>query len=431
MATINILACSGNQSSRALSSTLSYCMREAKTELDGEKLVTGINCVAENAYTEMMCTKNRFEKTDGRMYYHLDQSFHPDEKITPQLAHKIACEFAENQFKGYEVVVATHIDADHIHSHFVVNSVSFEDGKKYHSDRNNIQKLRDASDEICRKYGLSVIENRKNRETEDIGTREYRSALKGESWKITLAVNVTDCMTKAKTKDEFKELMKRKGYQVAWENNRKYITYTTPDGKKCRDNKLHDMKFRKEVMECEFNIRAEIQRSYADEPEYAGAGFKANQMCGDNGDELEWNYKGGKFSDGSNKNTSGYASGYSESGGNGEVHQSDAGNDKGKSEWNEDGINTELFRTGWETERGLCFSAGGDSSAVSGTNEEMDAVFDGSGSADIDIGSDILGLIASLGGTTSDEDEKDKMHKQYVSERKDKEKESQGFKISY
>ena len=150
MATVNFLSCNSKQTSGGLSSTLNYCEREAKTAYDGKRLVTGINCNAENAYTEMMCTKEQYDKTDGRMYYHLVQSFHPDEKITPEEAHKVACEFAESQFKNVEVGVATHVDAEHIHSHFVINSVSFEDGKKYHSSKNDLQKLRDASDEICK-----------------------------------------------------------------------------------------------------------------------------------------------------------------------------------------------------------------------------------------------------------------------------------------
>lgn len=90
---------------------------------NGRKLVSGVNCVPQSAFNEMMNTKIQYRKTDGRMYYHLFQSFHPDEPITPETAHEIALKFAQEQFKGYEVLVATHIDREHIHSHFIVNSV--------------------------------------------------------------------------------------------------------------------------------------------------------------------------------------------------------------------------------------------------------------------------------------------------------------------
>ena len=97
---------------------LDYCSRNAKTNHDGKRLVTGINCVAQSAYNEMMNTKLRYKKSDGRMYYHLLQSFHPDEKLTPETAHEIALHFAEKNFKGYEILVATHVDRNHIQYEF-------------------------------------------------------------------------------------------------------------------------------------------------------------------------------------------------------------------------------------------------------------------------------------------------------------------------
>ena len=91
------------------------------------------------------------------MFYHLIQSFHPHENITPEKAHQIAVRFASEQFKGYETVISTHVDQEHIHSHFVINSVNFETGYKYHADKNELQRLRNESDKLCLEYGLSVI----------------------------------------------------------------------------------------------------------------------------------------------------------------------------------------------------------------------------------------------------------------------------------
>ena len=138
MATVNIMKSKRSQTRAGLAFILSYCKRDRKTIYEGKKLVSGINCVPESVYHEMMNTKMHYGKTDGRMFYHITQSFHPDEPITPELAHEIALRFAKENFGDYEVLVATHTDKSHIHSHLVVNSVSCETGYKYHSDNENI-----------------------------------------------------------------------------------------------------------------------------------------------------------------------------------------------------------------------------------------------------------------------------------------------------
>lgn len=441
MATVNFLSCSSKQTSGGLSSTLNYCEREAKTAYDGDRLITGINCNAENAYTEMMCTKEQYDKTDGRMYYHLVQSFHPDEKITPEEAHKVACEFAERQFKNFEVVVATHVDAEHIHSHFVINSVSFEDGKKYHSSKNDLQKLRDVSDEICKKHGLSVVEPKKKQPVSKIGTREYRSAIKCESWKIALAIQIDRTMEKAKTREEFIEMMRDKGYQVAWEDNRKYITYTTPEGKKCRDKSLHEYKYIKENMNNEFRIRSQIEGSKINNELEHGAGREADTVRSYNRGELEWSNQchqvPGKHDksfvlfDGKTDNgrsaTELSESGYGFCRGEREIFGGHNTGYEGGSENDAGGLDREYRETGWEVERGICFgtsqdegcseAANGDESG--GLSEEEPVDIDASCDFVLDTAGDILGLLASVGGTGNDPDEEDKKHKQYVTETQD------------
>lgn len=245
------------QTRQGLASILAYCKQDKKTLHNGRTLVSGINCVAESAFNEMMNTKINHNKTNGRMYYHLFQSFHPDENLTPETAHEIALKFAKKNFNDYEVLVATHIDREHLHSHFIVNSVSFENGKKYHSDKDEIQKLRNYSDKLCREYGLSIVIPQP-RKAKQMSTREYRSADKGQSWKLQLAIAIDEAMKFAKSKVHFVSLMENEGYEVKWISERKYITYTTPHGMKCRDNKLHEEKYLKENMENEFRIRKEI-----------------------------------------------------------------------------------------------------------------------------------------------------------------------------
>ncbi len=248
-----------SQTSSGMRNVLAYVSKAEKTELEDKRFVTALNCSADTAYEEFNATKNLYHKNSGRLYYHLVQSFTSGYEIAPELAHKIAVEFAEKAFRKYECVVATHIDREHIHSHIVLNSVSFEDGKKYHSDKNTVQELMNLSDEICRKYGVQTLEKQKHKQSKDIlSDREYRSAVKGESWKFQLMSTITEVMKKAKSKKQFCFLMKQLGYGVRWEDNRKYITYTCPNGQKCRDKRLHGEKFSKEAMENEFKIRYAI-----------------------------------------------------------------------------------------------------------------------------------------------------------------------------
>ena len=164
-------------------------------------------------------------------------------------------------FPGFEVLVATHADKAHTHSHFVVNSVSCENGYKYHSDNENIERLRAESDKLCLQYGLSVLPPKEqSQKVKQMSSREYRAAERGESWKMQLIVTIEDAMAIARSREHFIRLMEAEGYEVKWTRDRKSITYTMPDGKRCRDNKLHEEKFLKENMEYEFRIRNEIAR---------------------------------------------------------------------------------------------------------------------------------------------------------------------------
>ena len=111
---------------------LSYVAQEKKTRWGDARLVTGHNCVPKSSFIEMQTTKNRFRKTDGRLFYHFVQSFSADDDVTPQEVNAIGLEFAQRQFPDFEVVIATHVDTNHLHNHLVVNSVSCKDGHKLH-----------------------------------------------------------------------------------------------------------------------------------------------------------------------------------------------------------------------------------------------------------------------------------------------------------
>lgn len=191
-------------------------------------------------------------------FYHYVQSFSPDEVITGEQAHQLAKEFAAKAWPDSEVLIATHLDAEHIHTHFIVNAVCWETGKMLRQGPNTLRSLRQLSDELCLKHGFSVLPQQKKKQSQGMGTREYRSAAKGESWKFRLMNTIDQCMQFAASKEEFISLMESEGYQVRWTASRKNITYTTPQGMKCRDDRLHELKYTKEVMEREFRVRAEI-----------------------------------------------------------------------------------------------------------------------------------------------------------------------------
>ena len=237
---------------------MDYCMQEKKTwdEETGNRFVTGVNCDGLNSITEFETTKAAWNKEDGIRFYQYVQSFSPEENITHKQAHEIALEFAAKAWPGYEVLVATHCDATHIHSHFVINSVSFETGLKLRQHPTTLLELRQLNDEICAAHGFSTLKPYEKGGTK-ISAREYRAAISGESWKFQLMYHIGEAMKRSPTKADFIREMKQRNYDVTWTDERKYITYTCPNGKKCRGIKLHEEKYKKEMMELEFSIRAE------------------------------------------------------------------------------------------------------------------------------------------------------------------------------
>lgn len=246
----------GTQSRAAMRGVMLYVMQEKKTAWEGEPLVSGINCQPQSVYDDFINTKLLYHKDGGVMFYHMVQSFPKGAEVDPRQAHEAARRLAE-YFDGCEVLVCTHVDREHIHSHCVINSVNFETGKKLHMAKEQLQELMRRNDAVCQEMGLPVFDA-PTQQARGMGGAEYHTALKGQSWKLRIMNTIDECMKYAADKDAFVSLMASEGYAVRWESGRKYITYTTPDGLKCRDNKLHEEKYCKEAMEHEFRIRAEI-----------------------------------------------------------------------------------------------------------------------------------------------------------------------------
>ena len=239
-----------------MKSVMRYVSKLSKTLWDGQQLVSGIDCQPETAFDEFLSTKLLHHKDGGVMFYHMVQSFPKGAGIDPRTAHEAAHRLA-GYFDGCEVLVCTHVDREHIHSHCIINSVNFETGKKVHMADEQIQELRVRNDQICEELGLPKFQRDGQRQSRGMSNAEYYTAVKGESWKFELMRVIDECMRYAGNREEFLILLRSEGYDATWTDSRKNITYVTPDGRKCRDNKLHIEKYLKENMEAEFEYRTE------------------------------------------------------------------------------------------------------------------------------------------------------------------------------
>ena len=447
MAILHFINSKSQQTSKGMLFVLRYTMQDKKTvAYDGNKYVSGVNCTPMSAYTEFNNTKKLYGKTDGRLYYHFVQSFSVDENISPQTAHEIALRFAEEAklLHKYEIVVSTHSDRDHIHSHFVLNSVNAESGKKFHISEKDVEVLMKVSDNICRENGLSVIEPApKSERAKPMSDREYRSAENGQSWKIRLEATISNVMQSASSKEHFIMLMEAEGYGVKWTDTRKNITYTTPEGKACRDNKLHYIKYLKENMEYEFIYRAQISAEfYSRGTEAACRRRKGSSLRYGYRTELDGNDLYAESTDTVAERNQRYASDAYDGGtaeglsgradrGVAEIHRSDETGDRGFSSGDESisvqddreyQTDNEGYReTGWENEREL-FERAFYGEGYSGVSyaEDVSDLYDSVRSND-SIGTDTLYLIGGISNLI-DEDEsvEDCTTKHYPAERKKK-----------
>lgn len=234
----------------SLKKTLNYICKEEKTD---KKLISGKDCIPEMAYEEMMTVKKMYKKLTGREKIHFVQSFSPNDKLTYEQAHEIGVKMAE-YFKGFQVVVATHIDREHIHNHIVLNTVNFETGLKFHQSKQDLLKIKELSNKICKEYGLTITEQKSK--VADIKINEYQARIKGISWKEVLTKDIDSVMEKSNNKYEFFREMNELGYKVNWSKEKLSIIYTIPTGYKCSDKKLHKEKYLRENMELYFKEKS-------------------------------------------------------------------------------------------------------------------------------------------------------------------------------
>lgn len=232
-----------------------YVFQQEKTQ---GKLIDSINCRVDSAAEEMLITKKMHYKTGGVQYYHYIQSFPPGEKITSKEANRMAKELAEKCFPDREVVVATHIDREHTHSHIIVNSVDMENGKKLQFGPVDLRNLKEKNDEMCREHGLSVPV--KGREITTYSQDKYKALIKGsegyyKSYVLDIAVAASAAKEKAVSREDFIQKMEDQGYSVNWKDNRKNITFMNSNGNKVRDRNIEKTfkePMSKEALEHEF-----------------------------------------------------------------------------------------------------------------------------------------------------------------------------------
>ena len=284
----------------AMRNCIEYVLRQDKT---GELLtyVTGPYCHDEINYDLVYRTfleeKKMWDKDSGRMYAHNIISWHKDEQITPEQALEFGKEFAENWFSGFQTLVAVHKDKDHIHCHLVTNSVSYEDGRKLHNTRKDLECMKQLTNQMCRERELTVAEKGKHFDGSQIEKGEviawskdkynlFRQQVK-DSFVADCAMAVLKALENCISKEKFIEKMKQFGWNVNWTEKRKHITFQNQDGKKVRDSNLSKtfhLDISKEDLENEFDrnyerVRVEAERTNGADEELAGYYRQVEAAC--------------------------------------------------------------------------------------------------------------------------------------------------------
>lgn len=216
------------EGSDGLAAVLEYAANGDKTEM--KHYVSGINCNKSYAAEQYEFVKCQFDKRGGIVAYHAYQSFDKEE-VTGQQAHEIGKKMAQELWGDrFQVIVTTHLNTEHVHNHFVINSVSFKDGKRFHDSKETYAKLREASDRYCREYGLSVIENP---EGKGISYKLHAMVKAGMPTRYSVArAAIDEAISRSLNMDEFKHELRLLDYRYQFNPNRKYWMVTPPGWKK-------------------------------------------------------------------------------------------------------------------------------------------------------------------------------------------------------
>ena len=284
----------------AMRNCIEYVLRQDKTS-ELLTYITGPYCHNEINYDLVYRTfleeKKMWNKDTGRMYAHNIISWHKDEQITPEQAFEFRKEFAEKWFSGFQTLVAVHKDKNHIHCHLVTNSVSYEDGRKLHNTRKDLERMKQLTNQMCRERGLTVAEKGKHFDGSQIEKGEviawskdkynlFRQQVK-DSFVADCAMAVLKALENCISKEKFIEKMKQFGWNVNWTEKRKHITFQNQEGKKVRDSNLFKtfhLDISKEGLENEFNgnrkkARDSANRDSRSDEELAGYYRQVEAAC--------------------------------------------------------------------------------------------------------------------------------------------------------
>lgn len=196
-------------SKNSLNGIIKYVTNEEKTS---KKIMTALNCSVDTVEDEMKFTKKMYNKTTGRQYKHFVQSFHPDDPIDSNKSNILGLEWAKNIFQDFEVLIVTHEDKDHIHNHFIVNSVSFKDGTKLTYSKFDLKNYKKINDEICKREGLHIVSHKVNKDYIDQAT--YNLGLKNQSWKLNFVNDLKKILEECNNYNDFKEKLNECGYDI-------------------------------------------------------------------------------------------------------------------------------------------------------------------------------------------------------------------------
>ena len=208
----------GEEAYKSLHNAIEYAKADFKTEK--QFYVTGINCTAQTALQDMILTKKHFGKEKGILAYHGFQSFAEGE-VTAKQAHEIGVKLAEELWGDkYEVLVSTHLNTKHFHNHFILNSVSFVDGKKYINNRENYAMMRKTSDDLCREYNLSVIEEKPCGKHNIDYTKYYNLYIQKSDYYTTTKEDVDFAIKQAYSYKNFQTILEKMGYTITIRANK-------------------------------------------------------------------------------------------------------------------------------------------------------------------------------------------------------------------
>ena len=243
-----------SKSRSSLKKILDYVLKPEKTD-EAISYVYGDYSADEitpkSVFDEFMRIKQMFGKEHGRMYQHGVISWHRDEAVKPEIALEFGKDFVSKQYPNNQTLVSVHTDREHVHLHFIVNTVSFMDGKMLHWKRSDLKAAKNLSDQLCIKYGFTVTQKGKHFDKTGLTAGEVTAWDKNvyamvkdrnkESYLTDCMSALEQCLNVAGTQDVFRDMMKDRGWDVIWETSKKHITFINSDGKRVRDSKLNSL----------------------------------------------------------------------------------------------------------------------------------------------------------------------------------------------